>query len=87
MVRVPSLFETDETPPVIVLHPNPVPEVQLRAFVAPPHEGIANPDGVVAVKAPSTVFADRLGNWPSVADPEMSVNAGCVWVKFPVPAL
>ena len=45
----------------IVLHPNPVPLVQVRAFVAPEHDGKAKPEGVVAVKAPRTVLADRLG--------------------------
>ena len=43
--------------PLIVLHPNPVPEVHVRAFVAPLQDGNARPDGVVAVRAPSTVFA------------------------------
>jgi hypothetical protein len=39
------------------LHPNPVPLVQVSALLAPEHDGSASPDGVVAVNAPSTVFA------------------------------
>lgn len=48
-------------PPLMVLHPNPVLVVQVSAFVAPEQLGTARPDGVVAVRAPSTVFALRLG--------------------------
>ena len=44
-------------PAEIVLHPNPVPLVQIKAFVAPEQDGIAKPDGVVAVSAPRTVLA------------------------------
>ena len=42
---------------LIVLHPNPVPGVQIRAFVEPSQDGSAKPDGVVAVRAPRTVLA------------------------------
>src|ERR1700677_2967599 len=41
----------------MVLQPNPVPDVQISAFVAPEQDGKANPDGVVAVSAPKTVLA------------------------------
>ena len=41
-------------PALIVLHPNPVPRVYIRAFDAPEHEGNVKPLGVVAVKAPRT---------------------------------
>lgn len=47
-----------EDPPVMVLHPKPVPEVQISAFVAPLQDGMVKPDGVVAVRAPSTWFAE-----------------------------
>jgi hypothetical protein len=40
-----------------VKHPNPVPLVQLSASPVAEQDGTANPDGVVAVNAPSTVFA------------------------------
>lgn len=44
-------------PIVIVWQPNPVPEVQIKAEVEPLHEGTAKAEGVVAVRAPTTVFA------------------------------
>jgi len=48
-------------PPAIVLHPNPVPEVQISALVAPEHEGIASsvPAAADPVALPNTVFAVR----------------------------
>lgn len=45
----------------MVLHPKPVPEVHVSALEAPEQDGTARPDGVVAVSAPSTVLAERLG--------------------------
>ena len=47
-----------EPDPLIVLHPKPVPDVHVRALDAPEQEGTANPEGVVAVKAPRTVLAE-----------------------------
>ena len=48
----------DETPPAdMVLQPNPVPLVHVRALDAELHDGIERPDGVVAVVAPNTVLA------------------------------
>ena len=55
----PTLVTVPDPPPLIVLQPNPVPEVQIRAFVAPEQDGIARPEGTVAVNAPSTVLAER----------------------------
>lgn len=49
--------EKATAPPVIVLQPNPVPDVQMRALVAPEQDGIARPEGVVAVSEPRTVLA------------------------------
>jgi hypothetical protein len=58
LVVVPETVTGKITPDeVIVLQPNPVPEVQVSAFEAPEHEGTARADGVVAVSAPRTVFA------------------------------
>jgi hypothetical protein len=59
VVFVPLVIElkAGEPPPEIVLHPNPVPLVQMRAFEAPEQEGSEIPLGVVAVNAPRTVFA------------------------------
>ena len=57
-VVVPETVKGKTTPdPVIVLQPNPVPEVQMSALDAPEQDGTANADGVVAVNAPTTVFA------------------------------
>lgn len=50
---------TVPAPALIVLHPNPVPVVQISALVAPEHEGSARPLGTVAVRAPSTWLAAR----------------------------
>jgi hypothetical protein len=59
-------------PPLIVLQPNPVPVVHVRALEAPEQPGSASPDGVVAVRAPRTVLAVcvarlALGSWPVTA--------------------
>ena len=48
-------------PPDIVLHPKPTPDAQVRAFVDPEQDGTLRPLGVVAVKAPSSWFAERAG--------------------------
>ena len=48
---------TSSATPVIVLHPKPVPLVQFSASLVALQEGIASPEGVVAVSAPSTVLA------------------------------
>jgi hypothetical protein len=48
---------TVPVPEVIVLQPNPVPDVQIKAFVAPLQDGKGRPDTPVAVSAPNTVFA------------------------------
>ena len=45
-------------PPDMVLQPKPVPDVHVSALDAPEQEGTANPEGVVAVKAPRTVLAE-----------------------------
>lgn len=54
---LPVSAENAEDPDERVLQPNPVPEVQISALVAPEQDGKASPEGVVAVSAPSTVFA------------------------------
>lgn len=83
LVLLVSAEKADEPPPDMVLQPKPVPVVQIRAFVAPEQDGIANPDGVVAVNAPRTVFAVCVASWAFVACPLISVNAGCAAVNKP----
>ena len=41
----------------MVLQPKPVPDVHISALLAPEQDGTARADGVVAVRAPRTVFA------------------------------
>ena len=45
----------------MVLHPNPVPLVQVSAEDAAEHDGIDRPLGVTAVSDPRTWFADSAG--------------------------
>lgn len=52
----------------IVLQPNPVPVVQVRALDADEQEGSERPEGVVAVKAPRTVLADKAGRSANTID-------------------
>jgi hypothetical protein len=53
-VSVPAAAATAE---IAVLHPNPVPLVQINALADVEHDGTARPDGLTAVSAPMTVFA------------------------------
>lgn len=62
MVNCPEVAPLIPVPLVIVLHPNPVPVVHIRAFDAPEQDGRASPDGAVAVSAPRTVFAVCVAN-------------------------
>ena len=64
------LFTVPLPPLLIVLQPNPVPEVQVRAFAAPEQLGTASGEGVVAVSAPRTVLAACVAR----AESGMSVN-------------
>jgi hypothetical protein len=74
LVGVP-VFET--LPPLeIVLQPKPVPEVQIKAFVAPEHDGTARPEGVVAVNAPRTVLAVCVARFAFGRFPVTPVESG-----------
>lgn len=87
-----------DAPLEIVLHPNPVPLVQVNALAAPLHDGTARPLGVVAVTAPNTVLADKearfaLGRFPVTPLPNgnpvilAALNAGALFHTRPVVAL
>ena len=65
-MAVPEVIAVWPPPPEIVLQPKPVPLVQVRAFVAPLHDGTACPLAVVAVSAPNNVFAESAGSWEYV---------------------
>src|SRR5436309_2070695 len=69
---------TEPPPPEIVLQPNPVAEVHVRALLAPLHEGIAKAVGTAVdpVPFPKIVFAAIVGNCASVKLPEISLKAG-----------
>ena len=71
-----TLVTVPEPDVEIVLQPNPVPLVQIKAFVDPLQEGSAKADGVVAVRAPRTVFAVNVGNCVKLAWPVRLLNAG-----------
>jgi hypothetical protein len=58
----PAVMLVTVPPELSVLHPKPVPVVQMIAWFEAEHDGIAKPLGVVAVVAPSTVFAESVGS-------------------------
>ncbi|MDE2020857.1 MAG: hypothetical protein KGJ13_11025, partial [Patescibacteria group bacterium] len=49
-------FVTVPEPAATVLHPKPLPVVQVKAFVGPSHDPIGKGDGVPPVAEPSNVF-------------------------------
>ena len=63
-------------PAEMVLQPNPVPLVQIKAFVVPLHDGTDNAEGVVAVNAPKMELAVKVGNCARAACPLRFENAG-----------